>query len=130
MEDIHEDILCFAMSRYLIANELTPYDAVVENSAPENQSNPSDDWVPILMSLMTGMQNAFKRDELITADPVKNPLLFEEQSYSLHERSIRVAAAGGMLCQKWLCEKLVPYCDNRYLDESIEFIENAMLNFP
>lgn len=129
MENLKEDILCFAVSRYLIANDFTPYDAVVENSAPKNKDNPSDEWVPILMSLMTGVHNAFKRDELVTADPEKKPLLFQQQSNALHDRTVKVATAGAMLCQKWICENSIPYSDNKYLSESSDFIENVILTF-
>lgn len=124
MTEIHTDILRFAVSRYLITKDLTPYDAIVENSAPHNDAG---DWTEILMPLMGGTANPFKHDEILTADATKNMFLFKRQLDVLHDRTIKVATAGGMLCQKWLNDSVIPYSDNRYLNEGRDFIDNAIV---
>lgn len=121
--ELRDDILCLALSRYLSVNDFTPYDAVVENSKPHNDA---EQWAPLLLSVMTGSGNAFRCDEILNADPVKRPATFYNQFHELHDRTVLVATVAGMLCQHWINHTVEPYKSDTYLCESHELIESTL----
>ena len=124
MNGINEDILMLAITEYLKEKDLSAYDAMLENS--QLVSN-AETWSAVLLRLMSFENDAFKRNEILDADPIKNITLFKKQVAELHNRTIKVAFIGGTLCQKWICENTTPYTDDRYLKEAELFIENVLL---
>lgn len=126
LSEIHQDILCLALCRYLMINNLTPYDAIVANSKPENKAH---QWTSLLVSLLSGNYDTFKREEMLKADPVKHPATFRNQIESFQERTVKVATVAGMLCQRWICENTLPYSDNKFLYSSEQFIDKTLLDF-
>jgi len=126
LSEIHQDILCLALCRYLMINNLTPYDAIVANSKPENKAH---QWTSLLASLLSGNYDTFKREEMLKADPVKHPATFRNQIESFQERTVKVATVAGMLCQRWICENTLPYSDNKFLYSSEQFIDKTLLDF-
>lgn len=122
MKKQNEDILMFAITKYLIKNDISPYDVLIKNS---QQGNNTETWSTVLLHLMSIGENTYKVNEILNADPVKNINLFNKQLKELHNRTANVAFIGGLLCQKWTCENTVPYDDDKHLKEAEQFIENA-----
>ncbi|WP_288987852.1 hypothetical protein [uncultured Pseudoalteromonas sp.] len=81
MNGINEDILMLAITEYLKEKDLSAYDAMLENS--QLVSN-AETWSAVLLRLMSFENDAFKRNEILDADPIKNITLFKNrwQSYT------------------------------------------------
>lgn len=126
MYKINEDILMFAISEYLKENDLSPYDAMLENS---QLGSTAETWSAVLLRLMNFEKDTFKRNEILNADPLKNITLFNEQLIELHNRTFKVAFISGMLYQKWICENTTPYSDDKYLKKAEQFIEKCLTEY-
>lgn len=126
MTELNQDILTFAITQYLSIKDESPYWAMIECSMEENDTH---DWAVFLPQLLANSTNMFKREETLNADPARNIELFNKQLKKLHDRTVKVATVGGMLCQKWISEDLTPYTDNKHFDESNKFIENTVITF-
>lgn len=126
MYKINEDILMFAISEYLKEKDLSPYDAMLENSL---LGSTAETWSAVLLSLMSFENDTLKRNEILNADPIKNITLFNEQLIELHNRTFKVAFISGMLCQNWICENSTPYSDDKYLKVSEQFIEKCLTEY-
>lgn len=126
MYKINEDILMFAISEYLKEKDLSPYDAMLENSL---LGSTAETWSAVLLSLMSFENDTLKRNEILNADPIKNITLFNEQLIELHNRTFKVAFISGMLCQNWICENSTPYSDDKYLKISEQFIEKCLTEY-
>lgn len=123
LSEIHQDILCLALCRYLMINNLTPYDAIVANSKPENKAH---QWTSLLVSLLSGNYDTFKREDMLKADPVKHPATFRNQIESFQERTVKVATVAGMLCQMWTTKTVEPYASNKSLHESHDYVSSIL----
>ncbi len=124
MNGINEDIMMFAITEYLKDKDLSAYDAMLENSQLESNA---ETWSAVLLRLLSFENDTFKRKEILDADPIKNITLFKKQVTELHNRTIKVAFAGGMLCQKWICENTTPFTDDKHLKQAEIFIQNALV---
>lgn len=126
MNELHKSILCYALTRYLIQLDITPYDAMVENSKP---SNNAEEWVPYILEILSGSSDFFKVEEVLHSDPVKHRVSFQQQLAQLQDRTVLVSSIAGMLCQRWICENTLPYSDNKFLYSSEQFIDKTLLDF-
>lgn len=126
MYKINEDILMFAISEYLKEKDLSPYDAMLENS---QLGSTAETWSAVLLRLMSFEKDTLKRNEILNADPIKNITLFNEQLIELHNRTFKVAFISGMLYQKWICENSTSYTDDKYLKQSEQFIDKYLTEY-
>lgn len=126
MYKINEDILMFALSEYFKEKDLSPYDAMLENS---QLGNTAETWSAVLLRLMNFEKDTLKRNEILNADPLKNLTLFNEQLVELNNRTFKVAFISGMLYQKWICENTTPHSDDKYLKQAEQFIEKCLTEY-
>lgn len=125
MNDIVNDVIHFAINRYLMRSNSVPYDAVVEASRPEFQS---DLWTPVLVSLLTGHHDYFRKADILTSDPVTQREQFEREIQQFHVHSVTISSVAGMLCEKWYQSEHAPWTSDQNYRDAVEFIKIQIEN--